>query len=200
MIVCYYRNTDNKQKETHKRYRGEGRVIKRSTFACTCLRVSYVILSAAKECAKHVSKLLGIATPPSVVFVQPNELSSSNLVAELSVSNNGGMTLKINASIKPGTPIEFIVSHELRHAYQVEYANGHNDKVALKWKSEFSLPYTGTYEHNTLAIELDANAFASAIYSRFSGIQVDVVVDFILCNLPEDIRDRVINLAEAFLK
>lgn len=170
----------------------------RPAFIRSSIRIAHSITSNLDACTTAVSRTLGIEKPQIVLSGAENMPTPTT--GAKSVISDGKATIYINID-KHEAPLKFCLLHELRHVYQYHYFSTNEDDLASLWRSEFDTPAPKNLrDYNLRVIELDANAFASAIYSRFSGIQVDVVVDFILCNLPEDIRDRVINLAEAFLK
>ena len=66
------------------------------------------------------------------------------------------------------------IVHEYRHAWQIFYVYEHNDKIALKWKEEYSSYHSSSESDDYFmqTIEIDAFAFTKYYIKRFLNIDI----------------------------
>ena len=150
------------------------------------------VLNHLHEGVTMLSKALGLSAEIKVEFSHGHDFPSPTTQAITITSKDDTYTVKLNMDISLGAPHEFILAHELRHIYQIEYIRTHDDTITKKWESEAGKGHsTDNIEYNLRDSELDANAFAVYVYARITGRDVLTVADFILYSLPDDIIDEI---------
>ena len=116
-------------------------------------------------------------------------------------------TVKVSKSVleKDLVYVLYVITHELRHAYQhqeVEFYNFEKNEltevesIVKKWKYEFENYISfGNAGYETQSVEIDAHAFARHILSIALNIKLDDVEDFDMT----EILKRQKEIAEDFV-
>lgn len=173
----------------------------RPAFVRSSIRIAHSITSNLEACAAAISRILGIETP-QIVLSGAEDMPTPTAGAK-SVISDGKATIYINID-KHDEPHEFCLLHELRHVYQHQYFSSHDDELAALWRSEFDTPAPKNLrDYNLRDIELDANAFAVAIFFKpreWNETRIYGFIDYLFYMLDDDIKTKILARAIAFLK
>lgn len=172
----------------------------RPTFVRTAIRAAYPITSNLEACAFVVSRVLGIQAP-QIVFGSNEDMLTETSAAKAVISSEKAVVY-INLN-RTDEPYDFCLIHELRHIYQHQYFSSHDDKLAALWRSEFDTPAPKNLrDYNLRDIELDANAFAVAMFfvpRKADMERIKSFIDYLFFMLDNDIKNKIFERAMAFL-
>lgn len=156
------------------------------------------VLRNIKTEVTALSKMLGLSSEPEVVLC-PGSIFPTPTTQALAVVNGNAYHIKLNIDMEFGLPYEFIIAHELRHIYQIEYIRNHDDKIAKIWREEARNAHRNSLsDYNLKDCELDANAFATYVYALVTGRDIQIVAEFMLHSLPDNIIGQIIRRAGYF--
>lgn len=172
----------------------------RPSFVRSSIRITHSIVSNLEACAAVISRKLCIEKPQIVLSGAENMPTPT--ASAKSVISDGKATIYINID-KHDEPHEFCLLHELRHVYQYHYFSTNEDSRATLWRSEFNAPAPKNLrDYNLRDIELDANAFAIAIYfvpRKANTERIKSFIDYLFFMLDNDIKNKIFERATAFL-
>lgn len=172
----------------------------RPAFVRTAIRAAYPIASNLEACAFVVSRVLGIQAP-EIVFDCSADMFTETSAAKAVISSEKAVVY-INLN-RTDEPYDFCLLHELRHIYQHQYFSSHDDKLAALWRSEFDTPAPKNLrDYNLRDIELDANAFAVAMFFKpreWNETRIYGFIDYLFYMLDDDIKTKILARAMAFL-
>lgn len=172
----------------------------RPAFVRAAIRAAYPITSNLEACAFIVSRVLGIQAP-QVVFGSNEDMLTETSAAKAVISSEKAVVY-INLN-RTDEPYDFCLIHELRHIYQHQYFLSHDDELAARWRSEFDTPAPKNLrDYNLRDIELDANAFAVAMFfvpRKADTKRIKSFIDYLFFMLDNDIKNKIFERATAFL-
>lgn len=172
----------------------------RPAFIRSSIRIAHATTSNLFDAARVVSRILKIEQP-RIVFCGASEMPTSTSSAKSEISDEE-VVVYLNIE-KHDEPLEFSLIHELRHIFQYQYFLSHDDYRAEIWESEFNSPAPKNLrEYNLRDIELDANAFAAAIYflpRECTKARLRAFTDFLFFMLDDDIKNKIFARALRFL-
>lgn len=173
----------------------------RPSFVRSSIRIAHSITSNLEACATAVSRILGIEKP-QIVLSGAEDMPSPTASAKSVISSEKAVVY-INLN-RTDEPYDFCLLHELRHIYQHQYFSSHDDKLAALWRSEFDTPAPKNLrDYNLRDIELDANAFAVAMFFKpreWNETRIYGFIDYLFYMLDDDIKTKILARAIAFLK
>lgn len=172
----------------------------RPAFIRSSIRIAHATTSNLFDAARVVSRILKIEQP-RIIFCGASEMPTPTSSAKSEIADDE-VIVYLNVE-KHDEPLEFSLFHELRHIFQYQYFLSHDDDRAELWESEFNSPAPKNLrEYNLRDIEIDANAFASAIYflpRECTNSRLRAFIDFLFFMLDDDIKNKIFEHAMAFL-
>lgn len=172
----------------------------RPAFVRAAIRAAYPIASNLEGCAFVVSRVLGIQAPEIVFACSADMLTETSAAKAVISSEKAVVYINLN---RTDEPYDFCLLHELRHIYQHQYFSSHDDKLAALWRSEFDTPAPKNLrDYNLRDIELDANAFAVAMFFKpreWNKTRIYGFIDYLFYMLDDDIKTKILARAIAFL-
>lgn len=173
----------------------------RPAFVRTAIRAAYPIAANLEACAFVVSRVLGIQAPEIVFDCSADMLTETSAAKAVISSEKAVVYINLN---RTDEPYDFCLLHELRHIYQHQYFSSHDDKLAALWRSEFDTPAPKNLrDYNLRDIELDANAFAVAMFFKpreWNETRIYGFIDYLFYMLDDNIKTKIFTRAMAFLK